>query len=237
MIKILFVEDDESCAYAVQGGLELFDVYDIRHAYNGKEALKIYNEFCPDVVVSDVEMPIMDGFEFSSAIRSQDKDVVLLLATGLVTPKNVERGYALGIDEYVKKPYIASELHLRIQAILSRSSESKGAKENVDNKNRRSIGYYYILDIDKKTLFYNDNTIQKLTPREADLLMLLLENKNQLVERVDILNQLWNKDDPVFSSRSLDVFVSKLRTYLSKDSSIVLENVRSKGLRLLVPCI
>lgn len=95
----------------------------------------------------------------------------------------------------------------------------------------------YILDIDKKTLFYNDNTIQKLTPREADLLMLLLENKNQLVERVDILNQLWNKDDPVFSSRSLDVFVSKLRTYLSKDSSIVLENVRSKGLRLLVPCI
>lgn len=232
MIKLLFVEDDESCAYAVQGGLELFDIYDIRHASNGKEALEIYDEFCPDVVVSDVEMPVMNGFELAQCIRSKSRAVVLLLATGLVTPKDVDQGYKIGIDEYVKKPYIANELHQRIQAILRRTSSAmKASSEDSGNIKIQSVGNY-LFDIEAGTLIFEGKISQKLTPRESAILRLLLENKNQLMERSEILKQLWEKDDPAFASRSLDVFVSKLRSYLSKDNSAAIRAVRGKGLRL-----
>lgn len=232
MIKLLFVEDDESCAYAVQGGLELFDIYDIRHASNGKEALEIYDEFCPDVVVSDVEMPVMDGLEFARAVRAKDKRVVLLLASGLDKPKHVEGGYKTGIDEYVKKPYIADELHLRIQAILKRVPlQVKASPEDDEDAKMQRIGSYFF-DIEAGTLIFEGKISQKLTPRESAILRLLLENKNHLIERSEILKQLWEKDDPAFASRSLDVFVSKLRSYLSKDNSAAIRAVRGKGLRL-----
>lgn len=233
MIKLLFVEDDEHCAYAVQGGLELFDIYDIRRASNGKEALDIYDEFCPDVVVSDVEMPGMNGFELAQSIRSKSRAVVLLLATGLVTPKDVDQGYKIGIDEYVKKPYIANELHQRIQAILRRTtSVVKTSSEDSGNTKTQSVGNY-LYDVEAGTLIHEGKISQKLTPLESALLRLLLENKNQLMERSEILKQLWEKDDPAFASRSLDVFVSKLRSYLSKDAAVSIETVRNKGLRLI----
>lgn len=234
MIKLLFVEDDESCAYAVQGGLEMFDIYDIRHASNGRHALEIYDEFCPDVVVSDVEMPIMDGLEFVRAIRAKDKQVVLLLASGHNMPKHVERGYKTGIDEYVKKPYIADELHLRIQAILRRVplSAKISTEDDRDTKMQR-IGSYFF-DIESSTLIYEGKISQKLTPRETAILDLLVENTNKLIERSEILRQFWEDNDPIFASRSLDVFVTKLRNYLSEDADITIENVRNRGLKLVV---
>lgn len=236
MIKLLFVEDDESCAYAIQGGLELYDKYEIQLATNGQEALDIFKNFAPDVVVSDIEMPVMDGYELARAIRAIDKNVILMLATGLVMPKNVEQGYALGIDEYVKKPYIASELHMRIQAILSRISKSNKPNPVNNDVNGITIGDY-VLSIDMKSLFCNGMEIQKLTQREVDIFMMLYDKKNELVNRSDILNQFWESDDPIFSSRSLDVFISKWRSYLSKDTSIKIENVRGQGLKLVLPTV
>lgn len=233
MIKLLFVEDDDNYAYAVQGGLELFDVYEVQRAANGRDALTLYNTFRPDVVVSDIEMPGMNGYDLARAIREKDREVIILLASGLISPRDLHKGYRLDIDEYVKKPYIAEELHLRIQAILKRvrkaaTPESAAAKYKT---NTQPLGGY-TFDADRQTLSFDNKITQKLTPLETQILSLLLENRNRLVLRADILQRFWAMEDPEFTSRSLDVFITKLRKYLSQDPSLKIVNERGKGLRL-----
>lgn len=232
MIKLLLVEDDEACAYAVQGGLELLEVYEVRWAANGKEALNLYPSFRPDVVVSDVQMPEMDGFELARVIRGNDKRVIILLATGLTSPKDLRDGYNTGIDEYVKKPYIAEELHYRVQAIMKRSQKNNETELPPDGNDHRITIGRYIFDPENKTLALNNQVAQNLTEREAQLLLLLHQNSHKVVSRQDILQQFWPEDDPVFASRSLDVFVSKLRKYLLNDKSVNIVNQRGKGLKL-----
>lgn len=232
MIKLLLVEDDDACAYAMQGGLELLNVYEVRCAANGREALALYDSFHPDVVVSDVQMPEMNGLELARTIRENDKKVIILLATGLTSPKDLREGYYVGIDEYVKKPFIAEELHYRIQAIIKRSQNNSVTESEPDDNIRYiSIGRY-IFDPENETLSLNNRVTQKLTSREAELLLLLYQNHNRLIHRTEILQVFWPGDDLVFSSRSLDVFISKLRKYLSEDQSVKIVNKRGKGLRL-----
>jgi len=234
MIKLLFVEDDEVCAYAIQGGLDMLDLYEVRCAANGREALKIYEEFRPDVVVSDVQMPEMDGFELVRKIREADSQVVILLATGLTSPKDLREGYHAGIDEYIKKPFIAEELHYHIQAILKRTKQRRRVSSIPENNMQQINMGRYVFNPESETLSLNNRVTQKLTSREAQLLLLLYSKQNQLIPRSAILQQFWPEDDPVFSSRSLDVFISKLRKYLAEDQFLKIENVRGKGLHLKI---
>lgn len=239
MIKLLLVEDDEACAYAVQGGLELLDLYEVRWAANGKESLPLYEWFRPDVIVSDVQMPEMNGFALARAVREKDKKVIILLATGLTSPKDLREGYHAGIDEYVKKPYIAEELHYRIQSIMKRTQkesetvlQSDGENSGITGNNRHIHIGRYVFDPENETLSFNNRITQRLTSREAQLLLLFHENRNRLVPRPEILERFWPDNDPVFASRSLDVFISKLRKYLSEDKSVKIVNERAKGLKL-----
>jgi len=233
MIKLLFVEDDEDCAYAIQGGLEMLDLYEVRCAVNGREALKIYDNFRPDVVVSDVQMPEMNGFELAHKIRDINPQVIIVLATGLTSPKDLRDGYGAGIDEYIKKPFIAEELHYHIQAILKRIRNNSDVESIPDNNTQLINIGRYVLNPENETLSLNNRITQKLTSREAQLLFLLYNKQNRLIPRSEILQLFWPKDDPVFSSRSLDVFISKLRKYLAEDKFIQIVNERGKGLKLL----
>lgn len=234
MIKLLFVEDDDAFAYAIQGGLELLEEYEICRATNGHEAMSLYDAFCPDVVVADIEMPGINGYDLTRAIRVKNKNVVLLLASGLTSPKDLCEGYKLDIDEYVKKPYIAQELHCRIQAILKRMRKTVIPEEVPEEETGQIHIGRYVFDVEERTLSFDRKLTQKLTPLEADILSLLLGNRNRLVLRSDILQRFWGKDDSEFASRSLDVFICKLRKYLSHDSSIKIVNERGRGLRLVV---
>ncbi|MDR0333031.1 MAG: response regulator transcription factor [Dysgonamonadaceae bacterium] len=241
MIKLLFVEDSEALAYAVQGGLELIedDEYDIRHALNGKEAFEIFKTFAPDVVVSDIEMPVMNGIELARAIREIDDNVPIILASGLTSPQTVCEGFSIEIDAYIKKPYIAQELHPQIKAILRRVQRSIAPNPQKDSASQQpasdkiKIGKY-TFDPERGILSLNNKTEQKLTSREADILFLLYENRHSSVKRSDILERFWKDDDPAFSSRSLDVFITKLRKYLSEDERVKIVNERGKGLWLEV---
>ena len=238
MIKLLFVEDDKDLTYAVRNGLELLEEkYDIRCAENGKEALEIYKTFTPDVVVSDIEMPVMNGFELARAIREIDSKVIIILASGLTDATALREGYKSRIDEYIKKPYVVNEIHYRVQAILRRMQHNNSSDaqtittENATNELK--IGKYSF-NHEQCTLSFNNKIVQKLTSREADILALLCENQGDLVLRSDILQRFWENDDPAFSSRSLDVFITKLRKYLSEDEHIKLVNEKGKGLKLTV---
>ena len=143
-IKRLLVEDDESLAFIVKGSLELTEAYDVCVAADGIEGLDAYASFCPDVIVSDIEMPEMSGEEFVSQIRQVDKQIPLLFATGKTSPQDLIRGYQFEIDNYIRKPYLCEELDVQIRSVLKRFKKTEVAApaSATNDPELHSIGLY-----------------------------------------------------------------------------------------------
>ena len=226
--KLLFVEDDIPFSYIIKNSLELSGKYEIQTALNGEEGLKIYQSFNPDVIVADIEMPVLDGMEMVKRIRAKNEFVPILLATGHTHAQNVLKGYKLNIDNFIKKPFIPEELDAHIQAVLRRIKNSLIIHEKKD----LIIMGEYIFNVDKQMLQYK-TVIHKLTPRESQILENLYEQKGRLISRESLLEKLWGVND-FFSSRSLDVFIHRLRKRLSHDSNIKIETVRGNGFLLSI---
>ena len=231
MVKLLLVEDDASLAYIEKTGLEdIIGGYDVTTAANGKEGLQAWQQTHPDVIISDIDMPVMNGFELVERIRETDGDVIIIFTSALTSPNDVKAGYRLGINNYVKKPFVPEELDAHIQALMKMRGGAKTQKET----NHYKLGKY-TLDADHATLRDDETDIsQTITQREAQILQLLAENQNHVVRREAILSRFWNTEDDYFASRSLDVFVNKLRKLLSDEPRITLKTVRGVGLQLLV---
>jgi DNA-binding response OmpR family regulator len=227
-IKLLFVEDDASFAFVTKGSLELSGLYEVQTASNGKEGLAAYETFKPDVIVSDIEMPVLDGMEMIRQIRQIDSYIPVLFATGRTSAQDVLDGYKLNVDNFIKKPFLPEELNAHVQAIFKRT---RVIPINGGCKNIVPIGQY-VFNVDRQLLQWKYET-HKLTSREADILSRLYEQKEDLVKRENLLEELWGTND-FFTSRSLDVFINSLRKYLSHDPNIKIETVRGKGLRLSV---
>ena len=224
-IKLLFVEDDTSFAFIVKGSLELTETYEVLTACNGKDGLEAYYSFNPDVVVADIEMPVMDGMEMVAIIRKTDEVIPILFATGHTNARHVLDGYKLNADNFIKKPFLPEELDAHIQAVLKRTR----MMSTVNNTGNIYLGDY-VFNTDKQYL-QNKDKKQKLTARGTKILYKLCENKGNVVTRDEILKELWGMND-FFTSRSLDVYINSLRKYLSKDSKISIETIRGKGLVL-----
>ena len=231
MIKLLLVEDDASLAYIEKTGLEdIIGGYEVTTAANGKEGLAVWQETRPDVIISDIDMPVMNGFEMVELIRQTDGDVIIIFTSALTSPNDVKAGYRLGINNYVKKPFVPEELDAHIQALMKMRGGAKTQKET----NHYKLGKF-TLDAEHATLRNDDtNEAQTVTVREAQILQLLAENKNNVVRREAILSRFWNTEDDYFASRSLDVFVNKLRKLLAEEPKINLKTVRGVGLQLIV---
>lgn len=229
MIKLLLVEDDANLSYIIRGGLEdMIGGYDVITAVNGKEGLCIWKEQKPDVIVSDIEMPVMDGYEMVKRIREIDGDTPILFTSGRVSPKDVVKGYELGVNNYIKKPFLPEELDAHVCALLRMKQGQKS--QNVSEVYH--ISEKYIFDATHALLKHNSGTEKNLTEREAKLLEILCKQIGQIVRREAILSQLWNTEDDYFASRSLDVFVAKLRKLLADDVTIQIKTVRGVGLCL-----
>lgn len=231
MIKLLLVEDDTSLAYIEKTGLEdIIGGYEVTAATNGKEGLVAWQEIRPDVIISDIDMPVMNGFEMVERIRETDQDVIIIFTSALTSPNDVKAGYRLGINNYVKKPFVPEELDAHIQALMKMRGGAKTQKETSHYK----LGKF-TLDADHATLRNDEtNVSQTMTQREAQILAILADNKNNVVRREAILSRFWNTEDDYFASRSLDVFVNKLRKLLADEPKITLKTVRGVGLQLLV---
>ena len=222
--KLLFVEDDVTFSYIIKNSLELSGKYEIQTASDGKEGLEMYQIFDPDVIVADIEMPVLDGMEMIKKIREKNESVPILLASGQTHVQNVLKGFNLNADNFIKKPYIPEELDAHVQGILRRIRNTLIIHAK---KDLILIGEY-ILNVDKQILQYN-NSIRKLTERETQVLGKLYEQRGQLITKNSLLKELWGGTD-FFMSRSLDVFLYRLRRYLSRDPNIKIETVRGKGL-------
>jgi len=229
-IKLLLIEDDADLSYIMKSGLEdVIGEYEVDIALNGQEGLEHYRSFKPDMIVSDIEMPGMDGYEMVKIIRQTDEDIPIILATGKSAPKNVTIGYEMGADNYIKKPYTPEELNAHIKALLQmKNNTRRQSKSDI-----RKIGKY-TFDPKNMTLTFSYTEKIELTARESQILELLVQHKGEIVKREDILNMFWEKHDYSFASKSLNVFVTKLRSYFSKDASVSIKNVKQVGLILEV---
>ncbi|APZ46299.1 DNA-binding response regulator [Polaribacter reichenbachii] len=221
-IKVLLAEDEASLGMIVKESLETRD-FTVFHAENGEEAYKIYQTEKPDILVLDVMMPKKDGFTLAKEIRQENKGIPIIFLTAKSQTSDVLDGFNLGGNDYLKKPFSMEELIVRIKALLNRIE----LKTNVETI---KIGEY-IFNFTKQTLAHS-NAVETLTHREAQLLFYLFEKKNEVLDRTFILNKLWGNND-FFNARSMDVFISKLRKKLKKDTNIQILNVRGFGYKLI----
>jgi DNA-binding response OmpR family regulator len=223
--KILYVEDDEVLSFVTKDNLEL-QGFTVEHFDNGLGALKAFERDDYDLCVLDVMLPEMDGFSLAKEIRAMDSAIPILFLTAKSLKEDKIKGLKLGADDYITKPYSIEELILKIKIFLRRKNVLQNVKTFA-----YSVGKY---DFDAKNLKLKlDSEERNLTHRECELLKLLIENKNDIVERSLILKKIWGEDD-YFLGRSLDVFISRLRKYLKEDTNIKIENIHSVGFRLKV---
>ena len=230
-VKLLLVEDDENLAYMEKSSLEdIIGGYEIKTAINGKDGLEAWKSFQPDVIVSDIDMPIMDGIEMVKRIREIDGDTIILFTTGLTSPKDLKAGYAAGANNYVKKPFLPEELDAHIQSLM----KLKLGRRSTSAAGTIKLGKY-LLDADHATLKnQEDNTEKMLTAREAKILEILAVNKNEVVRREAILSRFWGVEDKdYFASRSLDVFIKKIRTAIEDEPGVELKTIRGVGFKLI----
>lgn len=221
-IKILLAEDEESLGKIIKESLETRD-FNVVHCLNGEEAHKKYKEENPDLLVLDIMMPKKDGFTLAKEIRKENQNIPIIFLTAKSQTKDVIKGFNIGGNDYLKKPFSIEELIVRINALLNRS------KTSTTNKSIVNIGKYQFNHKNQQLTI--NNQITSLTTRESDLLFELYLQKNEVLDRSYILKKLWGNDD-FFNARSMDVFISKLRKKLKHDSQIQLINVRSFGYKL-----
>jgi len=225
--KILYVEDDPNLAFATMDNLEAND-YDIVHAADGEKAWELFGKDHFDICVLDVMLPKMDGFTLAEHIRKADNQVPILFLTARALQEDKIKGLQLGGDDYVTKPFSIQELMLRIEVFLRRSKQDTPVTAKpVSNR----IGKY-LFDFQKLILAVDGNT-QNLTFREAEVLKYLSERIDQVIRRDELLKAIWGDDD-YFMGRSLDVFISRLRKYLSADDGIRIDNIHGVGFRMSV---
>jgi DNA-binding response OmpR family regulator len=225
--KILYVEDDISLAYVTKDNLEL-QGYFIECCEDGKAALEAFNNSTFDICILDVMLPKLDGFSLAKKIREKNQHIPIIFLTAKSTKEDKIHGLKTGADDYLTKPFSIEELLLKIEIFLKRS---KVVDQESARPDMKPIGNYQF-DLANQLLIYRGESRQ-LTIKEAELLNLLLINVNNILRRDEILKILWGNDD-YFKGRSLDVFISRLRKYLSEDLRISIENVHSVGFVLKI---
>lgn len=230
MIRVLLVEDDKNLSFILQSTLEqIIGGYAVTLAQNGKEGLERLNDGEFDVIASDVEMPEMNGTEMVRQIRARYPAMPIIFITGMTTVRDVINGYQSGADMYIKKPFLPEELDAHIQALLKLRNSVDKTPFNAEESPVFHIGKYRFLPDQNKLLCGEEQWT--LTKRENQVLEQLCLHKGEVVSREKLLCDLWGTSD-FYTSRSLDVFITKLRKYLALDPNISLKVVKSVGLCL-----
>ncbi|MBN1338289.1 MAG: response regulator transcription factor [Bacteroidales bacterium] len=220
--KLLYVEDDVYLSFVTVDNLEQKG-YEVVHCKDGKEALQCFRKQGFDLCILDVMLPKLDGFELARKIRETNPEIPILFLTAKSLKEDRITGLSIGGDDYITKPFSIEELTLRIEIFLKRSRINITDTSEV---NKMRVGRYLF---DRATYTLSDGTGQaRLTPMEAELLRFFCNNRNKVLRREEILNAVWG-NDTYLSSRSLDVFISRLRKHLRRDEQIRISNVHRMG--------
>jgi two-component system, OmpR family, response regulator len=223
-IKIYLVEDDLSFGSVLKSYLELND-YTVEWVDDGKYALEHFRKGVFDICILDVMLPHVDGFTIASEIRKMNPSIPIVFLTAKKLKEDVLKGYGAGGDDYVTKPFDTDILLAKIRAIIQRRDLQDGTKDIYE------IGKF-IFNSRLRILSLGDQEF-KLSPKEAQLLEMLANNPNALISREMALKKIWGSDD-YFTARSMDVYVTKLRKYLSDDQSLIIKNIHGAGFQLII---
>ena len=216
-MKVLLAEDDRDFGNILSQYITISG-FDVSLARDGKEAWEMFEQNKPDICVLDVMMPEMDGFTLGEKIKQAQPDVPLIFLTAKSLKEDIVRGLKIGADDYITKPFDPEVLILRINNILKRAYSSVNDEYKVSS----TVLNYNTLELTC------GQTKEKLTLKEAQLLKYLIINKNKILAREDILTEIWGEDD-YFLGRSMDVFISRLRKYVSEDKNLDIRTVRGTG--------
>jgi DNA-binding response OmpR family regulator len=227
-IKILLVEDDENLGTLLKDYL-IAKGYYTELATDGDKGFTLFAKGNFDLCLLDVMMPKKDGFSLAAEIRKVNEKIPIIFLTAKSMKEDTLKGFSVGGDDYITKPFSMEELLARIQAVLKRTMPAENEKKEKEVYKIKDFRFYLI----KRMLQYKDEEPIKLTSKESELLKLLCENKNKVLERTYALKAVW-EDDNYFNARSMDVYIAKLRKYFKKDPDIEIINVHGKGFRFYV---
>ena len=225
--RILLCEDDTNLGMVLKNYLELND-YEVVLERDGRLGLAAFQREKFDICLLDVMMPNMDGFTLAEEIRDVDPDIPLFFLSAKTMKDDVIKGYKLGADDYITKPFESEVLMLKIKAILKRNEEENRINDNIEF----DLGTYHFNP--KLRQLGKDGKMYTLSPKENELLKMLAEHKNDLLPRERALKKIWGSDT-YFNGRSMDVYIAKLRKYLKEDTDIEIVNIHGNGFRLVAP--
>jgi len=224
--KILLVEDDPSFGSVLKDYLTMND-YNVTHAIDGEDGLHKFNEQEYDICVLDVMMPKKDGFTLGKEIKEINPSMPILFLTAKNLRDDVLNGYKIGADDYITKPFDSEVLMYKLKAIIQRNN---GFDETIDKDEYEISRFKFNAKL--RQLFIFDK-IHKLSPKESELLRMLCNHVNDLMPRDIALKKIWHQDN-YFTSRSMDVYIAKLRKLLKDDDNVEIVNIHGEGFRLLV---
>jgi two-component system, OmpR family, response regulator len=226
--RILLVEDDPNFGSILKEYL-MINGYEVTLAKNGIEGFEKFKKEDFDLCLLDVMMPYKDGFTLAKEIREKNETIPLIFLTAKTMKEDVLKGFKIGADDYLSKPFDSEVLLAKIKSILSRRAAPAAVESD---EMEFSIGDFN-LNAKLRLLTYKETDPIKLSPKENQLLRLLALHVNDLMPREKALNKIW-RDDNYFTSRSMDVYIAKLRKYLKEDSKVEILNIHGEGFRLVV---
>jgi len=228
MYKILYVEDEAFLAKIVKESLERIG-HEVTHLADGKNVVKTFLEIQPDICILDIMLPFKNGYELAKDIRNVNQTSPIIFLTAKSQTQDLVEGFQSGGNDYIKKPFSMEELQVRIINLMKLS---KGIKPKQENNGIIKIGSTYTFHPLKHQLTGSKIT-KTLSHKESQILQLLCKHINTTLERKEILLKVWN-DDSYFNSRNLDVYIRKLRSYLSEDQSVKIMTLKGVGYHFMV---
>jgi DNA-binding response OmpR family regulator len=224
-IRIFYVEDEVFLGKIVKESLESRG-FEVIMQTDGGRAVEVFTGSRADICVLDIMLPNKDGFAIADEIRQLDEDIPIIFLTAKTQTEDVIKGFSVGGNDYIRKPFSVEELIVRIQHALRRrvDAPSQPISDTV------SIGRFQF-HLNRQVLS-NDTAERKLSYRESELLRLLYEHRDRVIDRRDVLNLLWGNDS-FFNSRNLDVYITKLRSYLREDPSLEIITIKGIGYRFV----
>lgn len=228
MITIFLVEDDLNFGAVMKSYLEMNE-FKVTWVNSGRNAVNEYKKGTYDLCILDVMLPYVDGFAIGKEIKKQSPNVPIIFLTAKTLKEDVIKGFSIGADDYITKPFDSEVLIYKIKAIVNRNE----LKQNLFEKKQTASFGRFEFDYKKRLLTFDHKQETKLSPKEADLLTFLLNNKNEVLDRNIALSKIWGEQG-YFTARSMDVYITKLRKYLKNDENISIINIHGSGYMLKI---
>ncbi|MEO8112104.1 MAG: response regulator transcription factor [Ginsengibacter sp.] len=225
--KVFYVEDELFLAKIVKESLESRG-FEVTMESDGAKVLSSFKNSSPDICVLDIMLPNKDGFAIAHEIRGVNKNIPIIFLTAKTQTEDVVKGFTVGGNDFIRKPFSMEELIVRINNLL-RLKTDHPQKITTDNVTLGKYTFHL-----NRQLLNDGKEDRKLSYRETELLKMLYENRNKIIDRKEILNMLWSNDS-FFNSRTLDVYITKLRSYLKDDPALEIITIKGVGYRFLVP--